>query len=64
MENIVHFVHNIPEEDLIDIVEVYEDVNSEAIMDNDEDTLLEDRTIIVITTKRFYRLSKSFAKPI
>jgi len=60
----MHFVHNIPEEDLIDIVEVFEDVNSEAIMDNDEDTLLEDRTIIVITTKRFCRLSKSFAKPI
>jgi len=43
MKNIVHIVHNIPEEDLIDIVdEVFEDVNFEAIMDNDKDALSQD----------------------
>ena len=43
MENIVHIVRNIPKEDLMDIVnKVFEDVNFEAIMDNDEDALSED----------------------
>jgi len=33
MKNIVHIVHNIPEEDLIDIVdEVFEDVNFETMI--------------------------------
>jgi len=40
---IVHIVHNIPEEDLMDIVdEVFKDVNFEAIIDNDEDALSKD----------------------
>ncbi|KYQ59723.1 hypothetical protein ALC60_01249 [Trachymyrmex zeteki] len=37
MENIVHIVRNIPEEDLMDIVdEVFEDANFEDIMDDDD----------------------------
>ena len=42
MENIIHIVHNISEEDLTDIVdEVFEDANFETIVDN-ENALSED----------------------
>jgi len=45
MENIVYIIHNIPEEDLMHIIEeVFENINFETIMNNDEDAsaLLED----------------------
>jgi len=48
----VHIVHNIPEEDLMDIVdEVFEDVNFDAMMDNDKDILSKNRDYKMIRVR-------------
>jgi len=53
MKNIMHIVHNISEEDLMDIVdEVFENVNFETIMDNDENHQHYWGTMTIIVTIR------------